>query len=223
MICAKERFRFCARMHLSELTGSRAASIGELLSHIREVPDSCIYHHTHRFLQQFQYLAPEPPNDFAYWVNEILGESALGEKLLSIDTIQYPSIKRLRDRIAMVIEEHLIKNPLSMMKRARNQEEFYFIKSISFVIPTDYSAGGLKEFVEILKKVTLDSVYFHVFEARLRLQRSTNDFSNWIESSLGDQGLAEEISRLNPYTYTLEELRGKIISLAEKRITERNE
>lgn len=206
-------------MHLSELTGLKAANLGELLKLVKEAPDSCIYHHTHRFLQQHQYLSPEPPNDFAYWVNEVLGERGLGEKLLNIDTIQYSSIGELRERIALTIEEYLRSRPLAIFKFARSQEEFHFIKSISFIIPTDYLVYDLKEFKEILKKVTIDSVYFHVFEARLRLGRKTNDFSNWIEFSLGEEGLADKIFKLNPYTYTLEELRSKIISLAENDIS----
>ena len=215
---AKEPFRFCTRLHLSELTGLKADSLGQLLILIKEVPDSCIYHHTHRFLQQYQYLSPEPPNDFAYWVGEVLREHGLGEKLLNIDTIQYSSIGELRDKITLTIEDHLMKHPLSMMKFARSQEEFHFIKSVSFIIPTDYLVYGLAEFKEVLKKITLDSVYFHVFEARLRLGRKTNDFSNWLEFSLGREGLAGEIYKLNPYTYTLEELRSKIISLVENDI-----
>ncbi|MFH0855959.1 MAG: DUF5752 family protein [Candidatus Omnitrophota bacterium] len=218
IIKTKEPFRFCTRLHLSELTGLRAATLSQLLSLIKEAPDSCIYHHTHRFLQQHQYLSPEPPNDFACWVSDILGEHALGEKLLSIDTIQYLSISQLRDKFALTIEEHMKKHPLSIIKFARNQEEFHFIKSISFIIPTDYLVYGLEEFKEALEKVTVDSVYFHVFEACLRLGNKTNDFSNWIERSLGQEGLAGEISKLNPYTHTLEELRSEIISLVEKTV-----
>lgn len=218
IIKAKEPFRFYTRLHLSELTGLRAANLVELLSLINEVPDSCIYHHTHRFLQQHEYLSPEPPNDFAYWVNEILEEHSLGEKLLNIDTIQYSSLRELRTKIALTIEEHLKSRPLSIFKFARKQEEFHFIKSVNFIIPTDYLVSDLEEFKEILRKITLDSVYYHVFEARLRLGRKTNDFSNWLEFSLGQKGLSWEISRLNPYTYTLEDLRSKIISLVENHI-----
>ncbi len=74
MIEAKEPFKFYTRLHLTELTGLRAINLSQLAALIRKVPGSSIYHHTHRFLQQHQYLSPEPPNDFAYWVSEILGE-----------------------------------------------------------------------------------------------------------------------------------------------------
>ncbi len=213
---AKEPFRFFTRLHLTELTGLRASTIGQLLALLREVPDSSIYHHTHRFLQQHQYLSPEPPNDFAYWVREVLGEDELGEWLASIDTIQYPSIRTLREKIVNTIEEYIKGNPSAKLKFARSENAFYFLKTISFVIPTNYQVYDLREFTEALKKVTLDSIYFHIFEARLRLERGGNDFSNWISSSIQDKELAERISRLDPYTYTLEELRKAVIRIVEK-------
>jgi hypothetical protein len=215
---AREPFKFCTRLHLSELTGLRATTLSQLLVLIREVPGACIYHHTHRFLQQHQYLSPEPPNDFAYWVAEILGEDELGERLVSIDTMQYSTIRELRIKIASTIEEYLKDNPLAKMKFARSGEEFHFIKSVSFILPTAYTAYDLKEFAEILKKITIDSIYFHIFEARLRLEKPTNDFAFWIESSLGDKQLAGSISSFDPYTSTLEDLRQKIIRIIETRV-----
>lgn len=219
IIKAKEPFRFCTRLHLSELTGLKAATLGELLRLINEVPDSCIYNHTHRFLQQHQYLSPEPTNDFAYWVTEVFGERDLGERLLRIDTVEYSSLNQIRKRIALIIKAYLKKNFLARIKLAKREEEFHFIKSISFIIPTDYSACNLDEFVKMLRKVSLDSVYFHVFEARLRLGRKTNDFADWIGNCIGDKELAEGISKLNPYVYTLEELRSTIIGFIEAKIT----
>jgi hypothetical protein len=219
LIKAKEPFRFYTRLHLTELTGLRASTLSQLLGLIKKVPGSSIYHHTHRFLQQHQYLSPEPPNDFAYWVSEVLGEDELGEKLASIDTIQYSTIRSLRDRIAITIEDYLRNNALAKLRFAREGEEFHFIKTVSFVIPTNYIASDLKEFVGILKKITIDSIYFHIFEARLRLEKGNNDFSNWIESSIGKKELADEISRLDPYTYTLEGLRNILINLIETRVS----
>ncbi|MEW6680837.1 MAG: DUF5752 family protein, partial [bacterium] len=61
LIKAKEPFRFYTRLHLSELTGLKASTLSQLVELIKQVPGSCIYHHTHRFLQQHQYLSPLPP------------------------------------------------------------------------------------------------------------------------------------------------------------------
>jgi len=219
LIKAKEPFKFHTRLHLTELTGLRAINLTQLVGLIKEVPGACIYHHTHRFLQQHQYLSPEPPNDFAYWVTEILGEDELGERLSSIDTINYSTIRSLRDKIIETIEVYLKDNPIAKMKFAREGEEFYFIKSVSFVLPTDYTVNDLKEFVDILKKVTIDSIYFHIFESRLRLEKNDNDFSNWIANSIGNKGLAEKISKFDPYTHTLEGLRSRLVGMVEKELS----
>lgn len=216
LIKASEPFRFYTRLNLTELTGLRAKTLMELLELIKIVPGSCIYHHTHRFLQQHQYLSPEPPNDFAYWIREVLGEDELAEKLESIDTIQFGAIHGLREKIINTIEGYIKKNPNSEKKFAREEEEFHFLRSISFVLPTNFIANDLKEFIGIFKKITIDSIYYHIFEARLRLEKKTNDFSNWIETSIGDKELAANIARLDPYTRTLEDLRETIIKLVEK-------
>lgn len=215
---AKEPFRFYTRLHLSELTGLRAYNLAQLMEFIREVPGACIYHHTHRFLQQHQYLNPEPPNDFAYWVTEALGEDELGEILASIDTVRFMSIRQLREEIVRAIEKYFKDNPEAGKRTARGDEGFHFIKSISFVFPSNYIAHDLIEFTDILRKVTMDSIYFHVFEARLRLQKKTNDFSQWLQESCGEKDTADKISRLDPYTFTLEDLRKTIIKIIEKKI-----
>lgn len=215
---AKEPFRFYTRLHLTELTGLRASTLDQLVKFIKNVSGSCIYHHTHRFLQQHHFLSPEPPNDFAYWVSEILGEKELGERLASIDIMQFSKINDLREKIVSVIEEYLREGRFGWFKFAREGEEFYFMKSVSFVIPTNHVSDNLADFVEVMKKITFDSIYFHIFEARVRLERKTNDFSNWIENSLGDEELADELTALDPYTLTLDDLRSAIISIIEKKL-----
>ena len=215
---AKEPFRFYTRLHLTELTGLKASSLPQLLEHIKEAPESSIYHHTHRFLQQHQFLSPEPPNDFAYWVTSVLGEEKLGERLASINTVQFTTIHELQNKIISTIETYLKSNPNDAAKRfVHENEEFHFMKSVSFILPTQYTAADLVEFVEILKRVDVNSIYFHIFEARLRLGKKTNDFSNWIETSLGNKELANKILKLDPYTYTLEDLRKTIMQIIEKK------
>ena len=214
----EKTFRFYTRLHLKVLTGLKASNILELLKLIKKVPGSSIYYHTHRFLQQHMYLSPEPPNDFAHWITNALSEEILGEKIASIDTIQYPTIRSLRNEIAKVIEDYIRQNPSIKLRFASPDKVFHFIKSTSFILPTPYVAKDLNDFVEILKNITPDSVYFHLFEARLRLEQETNDFSYWIETSLLEGELAKKIKSLDPYTYTMEDLRKKVIEIVEKRL-----
>lgn len=219
----RKEFHFYTRLNLTELTGLRAQTLTQMVRLLREVPGSCIYHHTHKFLQMHEYLSPEPPNDFAYWVTEVLGEDELGEMLASIDTIRFNTIRALREKLVTTIEGYIKFNPYARLRFSKEDESFYFLKSLSFVLPTNYSASSLAEFATGLEKVTSDSVYFHIFEARLRLEKGTNDFSNWLETSQGEKMLAEKIKNLDPYTYTMEDLRTAIIRLVRKRIEERGE
>ncbi len=213
---AKEPFRFSSRTHLTELTGLKANNLHELVDILKKAPEVVVYYHTHRFLEQHHYLTPEPSNDFAVWVSDALGDEVLGERLASVDTFGFSSLGALRERLVGIIEESL--SARSNLREAMSGEEFHFMKSVSVVLPTPYVARDLREFVETLRKISLGSLYFHVFESRLRLGRGLNDFSIWIQDSLGEAELSEEVARLDPYTYTLEGLRSTLIQLIEKRI-----
>src|SRR3990167_3016973 len=103
-------FRFFTSLVLQESTGLRASTLPVLVKLLREVPEACIYYHTHQFLLQHHYLSPEPTNDFAYWVAEILGEEPLGELLDSIDIMEHASLQSLREALAGTIERYLEAN-----------------------------------------------------------------------------------------------------------------
>ena len=207
----KNPFHFCTHIELRESTGLKARNARDLVNTIKDVPGSVIYYHMHVFLQQHQFLSPEPPNAFAYWVANVLGEDALGEQLGSIDVYQYNSIRALREKIIKVIEGYLFN--AKEIRNAPQGKEFDFTKSRTFIMPTSYTAHNLSDMVEALKKVTIRSIDFHVFNARLRLERGTNDFANWIETTLGYPKLASMLERFDPYTYTLENLRQNIIDI----------
>lgn len=218
LISAKEPFIFKTQLSLVETTGLKAADLAELCSHLKQVPESCIYYHTHHFLQQHQFLTPEPPNDFAYWVTEVLQEDLVGEKLAAIDTVRFGSLFSLREAIAATIEKYLFEKPV--LRKAPQGQEFYFMKSILFSLPTHCQARNLSEFLECLKKVSIGCLYNHVFAARLRPPLEINDFSCWFSTSLCEKKLAEKIEKLDPYTHTMEGLRKKIIRLIEERLRE---
>jgi small-conductance mechanosensitive channel len=213
---ATKPFRFYTHLHLKELTGLKASNLTELVKLLKEVPDSVIFYHTHSFLEEHHYLIPEPANDFALWVSEELGDEVLGEKLASIDTFDFPTIGALRARIEGVIRDYLSKKPDE--RTAHEGQEFHFVKSISFILPTPYVAHDLREFVEVLRQISLNSLSYHIFEAKLRLRKGVNDFSIWIEDCLEDKDLADKLAYLDPYNYTLEGLRSTIIQVIEKRI-----
>lgn len=205
-------FEFKSRLILTELLGKRAASLPELTEGIRAVPLSSIYHHTHRFLQQHHFLSPEPPNDFAYWVTNMLNEELAGEILASIDIMQFVRLSDLRKRFLELLEEYLKSKKQGKDAICPDGEEFHFMSSRIFVVPTGKIAHNVAEFKEMLKTVSIHAIYFHMFEAKLRLEKGDNDFSIWLRSA-GKEKEAEQISRLDPYTFTLEGLRDRLLKM----------
>jgi uncharacterized protein DUF5752 len=210
---ARDPFRFFTRLTLTRLTGRRAADLAEMLEHLRAVPGSVIFHHTHHFLVQHQHLSPEPPNDFAFWVTSVLQEDQLGEQLAAIDTVQFPSLRELRERFIAVIEGYIERR--HQLRTAPAGEEFHFMDAISFTLPTRHQASTLGEFAEQLRQVGYATIAYHLFEARLRVGADDNDFSRWLEIELDERQLANAVRHLDPYTYTMEGLRRRLLALIE--------
>lgn len=203
-------FAFHTKLEQTLLLGRRARNLRTLIEGIREVPEASIYHHTHRFLLQHHYLSPEPPNDFAYWVTEVLNDKALGERLSSIDIIQFASIEELRTRLLEVLENHVAN--IERLVDAPRGEDFHFMASRMFVLPTAFVTSSLTEFREALERVTINAIYYHMFDARLRLSSGDNDFSRWLDDQ-EYHTLATKIRDLDPYTQTLEGLRKRLVSM----------
>ena len=177
------------------LLGRKAKDAAELLDGLINTPDSSIYYHTHHFLQQHHYLSPEPPNDYAYWATEVLNDSRLGEQLWSIDIVQYSTMDEIRRAFLEVLQSRLADG--QKLREAPPGGEFHFMASRTFVLTTKHIAHTLDEFRAILAGISVNSIYYHMFDARLRLQQSgTNDFSRWF-AALGKQELANQVSRLD--------------------------
>jgi hypothetical protein len=207
----KEPFVFNTEHRLVELCGVTASSLQELVRALKEVPGSSIFYHTHHLYLEHHFEKPVFYNQFALWVNEALQEEALAERLGTIDLLAFTSIRQLREAIVERIEEHLAQAEQAPRECAPGNE-FHFCRSKSFIMPTGIVARDVAEFVSRLPHVTNSSLYFHFFEARLRLERPTNDFSLWLLGR-GEEDLAIAVDRLNPYSMTLDELKAAIVEL----------
>lgn len=203
-------FIFRTRINQIELLGKRVSSLEELLNQIKSVPAASIYHHTHRFLEQHLYFSPEHPNDFSYWITNALGLKRLGEAISSVDIFQFNDIEDLRKKFIQVIDDYLSQG--NDPRTCIDGEEFNFMASRIFILSTPFQASNLSELLDCLKRVTIHSFYFHMFEAKMRLLKYENDFSCWLDKG-GFRQLANQISCLDPYTHTLEGLRKKIVAL----------
>jgi len=203
-------FHFKTKLDQPHLLGRRARNLSELLSGIQSVPSASIYYHTHRYLRQHHFLSPEPPNDFGYWIIETLNEALLGERISSVDIAHFGTLEDLRDAFVQILRDHLKVDERSPTAPAGH--EFHFMAARTYVLKTPYIAHTPAEFCTLLKQVDINSLHFHIFEARLGLGNKENDFSRWFRG-LGRTELADKITRLDPYTHTLEGLRNTLIQL----------
>jgi hypothetical protein len=151
-------------------------------------------------------------------VGEVLGEETLGELLASLDIMTFDNLEALRGTLVGRMELYLRGRPSARLRFASPGEEFFFVKAVHVSLPTPHTATTIDEFARALEQVTVRSLYFHIFEARLRTGRGTNDFSAWLGQELGLTALAANIAALDPYAHTLETLRAIILSLIQQTI-----
>jgi hypothetical protein len=208
-------FEFRTRLTVTKLTRRVATTVAELARHLREVPGSIVFHHTHHYLVQHQELSPEPPNDFAYWVTTALQDDELGERLAAVDTVRFASLNALQARLVEILDAYLATDRRHRV--APEGEAFYFKDAVSIVLPTGYVARSLDEFRSALARVSTGSVAYHLFESRLRIGAEDNDFSRWLEHEANLPAVARAIRALDPYTHTLEGLRQVLLGLVTPR------
>jgi hypothetical protein len=211
---AEHPFSFVGCWELREMLGRSARDEQQLLEALEEIPLDSIYYHTHSFFLRHKYIAGPYPNDFATWAAIQVRDRVLGEKLGVLDPYDFENLESLRAEIVTIIEEHL--SELQIIPRAIYGEPFHFMQSRIVEAPTGLKARTLTEFREILANVDISVIYYHTFEAVLRLGRRNGDFALWIEGQLGLPELARKISKLDPYMTSLETIRGRMVKLCDE-------
>lgn len=210
----KKAFRFYECFALTTLTGRRAANIVEFVEILRTASTEAIFHHMHQYFLKPHAVMPEFPNDFAVWVSESLSEPLLAEALANVNPFEFTNIEDLRAEILRIIGDYLRAYPPP--RPVLPGREFMFNEGITIVIPTDIEAAQIHDFAQKLKTVDYSSIYFHFYESRLRLGRPADDFSEFLSTTLDSPGVAAKIKSLDPYMYSTEVLRDKIVKLVEE-------
>jgi uncharacterized protein DUF5752 len=204
-------FVFCTERRLVVLTGRKATNAAQLLQHLTEVSGSSVFYHTHYLYLSHHYERPTFYNDFANWVSQALQEQRLAERLTAIDLLAITSLHELRENLVAVLRRHL-QDGGRLVRECPPGDEFHFCEAKSFVMSTGQVARDVREFFSTVATVSTTCLHFHFFEARLRLERPTNDFSQWLQNC-GEDRLARRIDRLNPYNMTLPELQQEIVKM----------
>ena len=196
------------------MVGRSARDEQQLLEAIQEIPLDSLSYHTHSFFLRHKYIAGPYPNDFATWAAIQVRDRVLGEKLGILDPYDFENLEALRAEIVNIIDEHL--SQLQIIPRVVYGEPFDFMQSRIIEVPTGLEAQTLAEFRKILATVDASVVYYHNFEAILRLGRRKGDFAFWIEEQLDLPELAQKISRVDFYMTSLESVQHQIIKLCDE-------
>jgi len=210
----KTTFQFMQCISLLKATGRKAKSVRELRDRISDVSDESIFHHTYQYFLKGNLL--EYTNDFAQWAGESIEDNALSERLSNIDLYAFRDINSLRQELRKVIDEHLDVFPEP--KEAMPTDEFYFNETVTFVFPVGTRATNLAEFLTALRYIDTASVYYHFYEARMRLGGGIDDFSRWVEEVFGKKELAGRIRAIDPFMHDLEEIKKHIIEEVEEEV-----
>lgn len=216
---AEHPFVFVGCWELREMLGRSARDEQQLLEAVEEIPLDSIYYHTHSFFLRHKYIAGVYPNDFATWAAIQVRDRVLGERLGILDPFEFDNLEALRVEIVAILEEHLAQ--FQITPRVTYGEPFYFMQSRIIEVPTDLQAWTLTEFRENLATVDVGAIYYHTFEAIIRLGRKKNDFARWIEDQLQLPGLAQRVSQIDTYMISLEGIRHRMIQLCDQELEQR--
>jgi hypothetical protein len=181
---------------------------------IETCPDDSIFQHTFRTLQEHHFIRQGFSNDFAHWSLFACNEPALAEQLASVDVREFTAIEGLRRRMLEILDEFLQSRNRSGSRPAH--EPFYFCASDIVVLPTAFRPDTLAGLLDGINQVSVHSIHHHFIEARLRLHRMSNDFSQWLEEEVGLPEAADEIERIDIYANTLEGVRRQIARIVSQ-------
>lgn len=204
-------FEFMQCSSILKFTGERARNLRDLREIITRISDGSIFHHTHQYF--YKGHTNQYTNDFAQWAGEALEEEILSEHLSSVDPYDFRTVNELRMELVSVIDRYLESFPEP--REAMSGSEFHFNETVTFVFPVGIRVRNLAEFLMAIKYIDAGSVYYHFYEARRRLGWGMDDFSMWIEDSLGKKELGEKIRLIDPFMHNIEEIRGHLIKLVE--------
>ena len=205
-------FEFRQCVSILKATGRKAGTLREMRDVIAVVSDESIFHHTYQYFLKGHIL--EYANDFAHWTGESLEERALAERLSGIDPYDFKNIGELRHELLRVIDEYLEKFPEP--RGAMPGDEFYFNETITLIFPAGMVVRNLAEFLICIKYIDAGSIYYHFYEARMRLGSGVDDFSSWLETALMNKELAEKIRAIDPFMHSVEGIREHIVEAVEE-------
>ena len=70
-----------------------------------------------------------------------------------------------------------------------------------------------------MEHIDTGSIYYHFYDSRVRLGEGVvDDFSRWIEHTLGRKKLADRIRVIDPFMHSIESIRNYIMEVVEEQV-----
>lgn len=217
MKTAEHPFQFVTASYLTRISNCKAANLAELGEGLGKCSDASVFYHTFQTLGRHHFLTEGFSNDFAQWVLAACNRAELAEQLASLDIRDYLSLAELRTDLHRIVKDYAADNPSYANQEAF--EPFFFCDAIEVAVPLGVEAWTLVDFRRGLERLSHASFHYHFVASRLRLHLRTNDFSYWLENSLGLDTIAQQVNRIDIYTNTLESARAKLTALVEEDAT----
>ena len=202
----------CAILNIA--TGARAKNLKELRDQLLTIhPESIHYHFWAKKLRP-GFKEPEYNNDFATWAYSNLQDIKLAERLSLINPGMFSDTEELRKKLIEVTELSLEEDELT--QNTKEGEQFQFIRSEIVVFDTQHAVSKPEELTELLPSLTLGGIYYHFIDSKRMSDNTANDIYSWL-SLFGDEykGLTQQISKLDPYFFTLAEFRVRVSQIFE--------
>jgi hypothetical protein len=206
-------FRFRDAVRLNSPTGVSAATLREFRDAVERAEPGVLHHHLREVPLRFTFTFWDYPNDFAIWAANSLENRALAERLSVLDPFHERDLEVLRERVLDAVEAASADAGSALP--VPPGQEFYFSSSVSVELDLGVEARTLPELVARLKEVPATSLYYHLFEGRLRTQDGWDDISLWLLES-GFPVAADRLRDLDIYMASLESCRRVVIELLER-------
>lgn len=213
---AEYAFQFVTASYVTRIGNIKATTLAELDQGLESCSDLSIFYHTFQSLSRHHFLTEGFSNDFAQWALAACNRPELAEQLASLDIRDYLSLAELRADLKRLVSGYCMAHPQQAGQSAF--EPFHFCEAIEVAVPLGMEAWTLGEFHSGLERLSHASFHHHFIASRLRLHLRTNDFSYWLEGSLGLSDLAKRVNRIDIYTNTLESALERIVTLVEREL-----
>ncbi|MCB0220556.1 MAG: hypothetical protein KDH09_12725 [Chrysiogenetes bacterium] len=200
-------------------TGRRAHDLREFRDHLFAVEPDSIYYHFWGHLLRPNFESPDFNNDFAVWAKHALHDLTLAERLGVLDPTDFENLDALRAAVIDIVEERI--DECENLPYARRGDSFHFIRGQLVIFDTLSRAECPEDLVDLVPRLSLGSVFYHIIEARYRKPRRLNDFAVWIRDR-GEryEALEKELEGIDPYFISLQSLRTRVADTLRKHLGE---